>query len=182
VAIVELDSLVARCFGSEPRPVEPIGCGVAALGESTMSMRYVPAWLPSGRSFLTVVASAVVGGTLTIGVSQWLRTHDLANPAHEASDAHFSDMGRAYLPQLAAAYSRAWNQGAIALDSGQPVSSALDLVTKDWTSGRTALFDKIVAPEFAKIVPESIKDSDVTPQERTALAAAWRGFAAGLAR
>ena len=80
------------------------------------------------------------------------------------------------------AYARAWDEGAIALDSGQPVSAALDLVAKNWTSGRTALFDKLVAPEFAKIVPESIKDSDVTPQERTALAAAWRGFAVGLTR
>jgi len=147
-----------------------------------MFISRLPAWFPTGRTLATVIASALVGGSVTFGVAVWLRSHDGANAAQPAHDAHFAALGRAYLPQLAEAYSRAWDQGAIALDSGQPVSAALDLVAKNWTSGRTVLFDKHVAPEFAKIVPESIKDSDVTPQERTALAAAWRGFAVGLTR
>jgi hypothetical protein len=108
--------------------------------------------------------------------------HEGPNPAQPSRDAHLAAVGRAYLPQLGRAYAEAWNQGAVALDSGQPVSAALDLVAKNWTAGRTAVFDKLVAPEFAKIVPESIKDSDVTPKERAALAAAWRGFAVGLTK
>ncbi len=147
-----------------------------------MFISRLPSWFPTGRTLVTVVVSALVGGSATFGIAAWLRSHDGANAAQPHHDVHFAALGRAYLPQLALAYSRAWDQGAVALDSGQPVSAALDLVAKNWTSGRTALFDKLVAPEFAKIVPESIKDSDVTPQERTALAAAWRGFAAGLTR
>jgi hypothetical protein len=147
-----------------------------------MLLRRLPAWFPTGRTLVTAIASALIGGSITFGVSALLRIHDGANAAHTPHDAHFAALGRAYLPQLAEAYARAWDQGAIALDSGQPVSAALDRVAKNWTSGRTALFDKLVAPEFAKVVPESIKDSDVTPQKRTALAAAWRGFAVGLTR
>jgi len=129
-----------------------------------------------------VIASAFVGGIVTIGGTVWLRSHNGAAPVQPPRDAQFTTLGRAYLPQLAEVYASAWNEGAKGLDSGQPISAALDLVGKNWTSGRTALFDKLVAPEFAKIVPESIKDSDITPKERTALAAAWRGFAAGLVR
>jgi hypothetical protein len=140
------------------------------------------AWFPTGRTLVTVIASALVGGTVVFGISSWLRTHDGGNAAQPPHDARFVTLGRTYLRQLGAVYAGAWNQGAIALDSGQPVSTALDLVAKDWTSGRTALFDKLVAPEFAKIVPESVKDSDITPQERTGLAAAWRGFVVGLTR
>ena len=132
------------------------------------------AWFPTGRTLVTVIASALVGGSATFGIAAWLRSHEGANAAQPGHDAHFAALGRAYLPQLALAYSRAWDQGAAALDSGQPVSAAIDLVAKNWMSGRTALFDKLVAPELGKIVPESIKDSDVTQAERTALAAAWR--------
>jgi hypothetical protein len=140
------------------------------------------AWLPTRRALVTVIASALVGGAMTVGALGWFRAHDSANLAPPSRDAQFAALGRAYLPQLADAYAQAWNQGAIALDSGQPLSAALDLVAKNWTSGRTALYDKLVAPEFAKIVAESIKDSDVTPQERTAMASAWRGFASGLTK
>ncbi|MGO9471070.1 MAG: hypothetical protein ACLQIB_41575 [Isosphaeraceae bacterium] len=147
-----------------------------------MFINRFPAWFPAGRTLLTVVASALVGGSATLGIALWLRSHEGANLAQPGHDARFLALGRAYLPQLGAAYSRAWDQGATALDSGQTVSAALDLVAKNWTSNRTTLFDKLVAPELAKIVPESIKDSDVTHEERAALAAAWRGFAAGLGR
>jgi len=147
-----------------------------------MLIRRLLALFPTGRTLVTVIASALVGGSVAFGVSEWLRTHDRSSPPQPPHDAHFAALGRAYSPQLAEAYARAWDQGAIAVDSGQPISAALDLVAKSWASGRTALFDKLVAPEFGKIVPESVKDSDVTAQERTALAAAWRGFAVGLTR
>ena len=42
------------------------------------------------------------------------------------------------------------------------------------------LFDQVITPQFAKIVSESVKDSEVTQAERAALAAAWRGLASGL--
>ncbi len=159
-----------------------MGCGSAASGTSLMFISRMPAWSKAGRTLAIVIASALVGGIVTIGGFEWLRSHNSARPSQPPRDAQFAALGRAYLPQLAEAYASAWNDGASALDSGQPISAALDLVGKNWTSGRTALFDKVVAPEFAKIVPESVSDSDVTQQERTAMVAAWRGFAAGLAR
>jgi len=145
-----------------------------------MLISRTPAWFPTGRTLVTVIASALIGAAATFGVSEWLRTVDRSDPSQPSRDPHLAAIGRAYLTQLAEAYAQAWDQGATALDSGQPVSTALDLVAKNWAAGRTAVFDKVVAPEFAKIVPESIKDTDVTPQERAALAAAWRGFAVGL--
>jgi hypothetical protein len=147
-----------------------------------MFIRPIPAWFPTGRILVTVIASALVGGIATFGGSQWLERHGGAKPVEPSRDPQFVALGRAYLPQLGQAWARAWNEGASAVDSGQPISAALDLVGKNWTASRTSLFDKLVAPEFAKIVPESIKDSDITSSERAALAAAWRGFAAGLAK
>jgi hypothetical protein len=40
----------------------------------------------------------------------------------------------------------------------------------------------VFTPEFSRIVAESTKDSDVTPAERAALAAAWRGLSLGLGK
>jgi hypothetical protein len=146
-----------------------------------MSISRISAHIPNRRTLAIVVASAVCGGIVTISGFACVKSHDAPKPVQPSSDAHFAALARIYRPQLAQAYARAWTEGAAALDSGQPISAALDLVGKSWTSSRTALFDKLVAPEFAKIVPESISDADVTAAERTALAAAWRGFAAGLA-
>jgi hypothetical protein len=102
-------------------------------------------------------------------------------PLVPAADAHFVDVGKAYEPQLAKTYAAAWNAGADKLDAGFGPAEALDVVAKTWASGRTAIFDANITPELAKIVPESIDDADVTPAERTALAAAFRGLAKGLA-
>jgi hypothetical protein len=152
----------------------------------SMFNRRFLACFPCGWAFLTVVASAVAGGFLAVAGAEWLARPHVARMAQAQPqppcDARFTPLGQSYLPELAQAYAGAWNEGASALESGQPISAALDLVGKTWTSNRTALFDKLIAPAFAKVVPESIRDSDVTPQERAALAAAWRGFAAGLLR
>jgi len=88
--------------------------------------------------------------------------------------------GPAYLPQLGKAYAAAWDQGAKGLDSGPGISAALDTVAQTWTVNRTEIYDKLLTPELAKIVPESVKDSEVTSAERAAMAAPWRGFALGL--
>lgn len=146
-----------------------------------MSISRICTWFPTSRTLATVIVSAFVGGIATIGGFESFRSRSGTRQAQPPVDGRFVTLGRAYLPQLAQAYARAWNGGANALDSGQPISAALDSVGKNWTSSRTALFDKVVAPELSKIVPESVSDSDITPQERAALAAAWRGFAVGLA-
>ena len=89
---------------------------------------------------------------------------------------------RAYLPQLGQAYAAAWEEGAKQLEAGRDISAAIDAVAKSWSANRTQLYDHVLTPEFSKIVVESVKDSDVTPAERSAMVAAWRGLAVGLAK
>ena len=90
--------------------------------------------------------------------------------------------GKAYLPQLGKAYAAAWEEGAKQLEAGQSITAALEAVSKTWSANRTQLYDHVFTPEFSRIVAESVKDADVTPAERAALAAAWRGLSLGLAK
>lgn len=136
--------------------------------------------IPSGRTLLTVAFSSLVSGAVAIGVS--VRLGGPTGPPPPPHDPHFVPLGRAYLPGLGKAYSAAWEEGAKGLEAGQPLSTALAAVGKAWDASRTQLFDRMATPEFAKIIPESRKDADITPQQRAAMAAAWRGFALGLGK
>lgn len=136
--------------------------------------------IPSTRTLLTVALSSLLGGTVAIGLSA--RFGEPAGPPAPPSDPHFVKVGRAYLPGLGKAYAAAWEEGAKMLDVGQPLSAAIAAVGKAWDANRTQIFDQMATPEFAKIIPESQKDADLTPQQRAAMAAAWRGFASGLGR
>jgi hypothetical protein len=60
------------------------------------------------------------------------------------------------------------------------MGQSLSAVAKAWGTNRTQLFDQMATPEFRRLIAESKKDAEVTPQERAAMAAAWRGFAIGL--
>src|SRR5260370_401306 len=118
--------------------------------------------LPSRRTFLTVSLSSMVGAALTIGGLTWLR--DPSGPASTPQPAHdprFVTLGKAYLPQLGKAYAAAWEEGAKQLDAGQGVAAALDAVSKTWLSNRSQLYDRVVTPEFSKIIAEHVKDTDV---------------------
>jgi hypothetical protein len=50
-------------------------------------------------------------------------------------DVRFIPLGMTYLPELSRVYAAAWNQGAKALESGQPVTAALKSVGQSWDSG-----------------------------------------------
>jgi hypothetical protein len=147
---------------------------------STMTITGLGDILPSPRTLLTVGLSALLGGALAFGIGAYLR--EPAGPPAPPQDPQFVRVGRAYLPGLGKAYAAAWEEGAKGLDAGQPLSAALAAVGKAWDTNRAQLFDQMATPAFAKIVPESQKDADVTPQQRAAMSAAWRGFAAGLSR
>jgi hypothetical protein len=129
---------------------------------------------------LTVAFSSLVGGAVAIGVSA--RLGGPSGPPAPPHDPQFVPLGRAYLPGLGKAYAAAWEEGAKGLEAGQPLSAALAAVGKAWDASRTQLFDRMATPEFAKIIPESRKDADITLQQRAAMAAAWRGFALGLGK
>jgi hypothetical protein len=140
----------------------------------------VPIW----PELLLVAFSALMGASVAIGVSTYLHpSHPAAPIAAEAPPAvnqRFTDLGQLYLPQLGTAYASAWEDGAKDLDAGKEIPAALDTVAHAWTAARTELYGRVVTPELAKVVPEGVKDSDVTPAERAAMAAAWRGLARGL--
>jgi hypothetical protein len=141
------------------------------------------AFFPTRRTVAAIAISAALGAVLAIFVSSRIVSpgHSVAKPVNP-SNARFTAIGHAYLPALGKAYAAAWEEGAKKLEAGASVAESLDVVSKTWSSNRTQLYDQLITPEFAKIVAESVKDADVTPQERAALAAAWRGFSLGLAK
>jgi hypothetical protein len=145
-----------------------------------MAINGIWAMIPSGRTLLTVALSSLLGGATAIGVFAWLERPD--GPPPPPHDPHFVQVGRAYLPGLGKAYAAAWEEGVKSLEAGQPLSAAIAAVGKAWDANRTQLFDRLATPEFAKIVPESQTDANVTPAQRAAMAAAWRGLALGLGK
>jgi hypothetical protein len=146
-----------------------------------VSLNRVYSFIPSRRALLTILVSSVAGAALAVAGSGWVELPK--TPATDPGPPHdprFVMLGKAYVPQLGNAYAEAWAEGAKALDAGKSISVALEAVSKAWTSNRTVLFDQVLTPQLAKIVSESVRDSDVTQAERAALAAAWRGLASGL--
>ena len=95
-------------------------------------------------------------------------------------DAAFESVGQQYAASLPEACGAAWVAGARDLDRGSTVSASLLHVAKLWDEARKASFNELVAPKLAEIVPEASTEKEVSPAQRRALAAAWRGFAAGL--
>lgn len=139
-------------------------------------------YLPSAKTALAMALAAILGAGATLGglyVAYYIKTRELA-PTPPPYDARFAAMGKTYAPEMAASYAAAWDQGVIALESGKSISDAIEIVAKAWTANRTALYDKTLTPAFSKIVPQSVKESDVTSAERAALIQAWRGLSIGL--
>jgi hypothetical protein len=147
-----------------------------------MSLQRLSAFLPSPRTLFTVVFSSILGGAVSLAVFAWIIPHGSSPKPVPPHDPRFVTLGRGYLSGLGIAYAGAWEDGATLLDSGQGLSTALDTIKKSWAANRAQLFDHVVTPEFAKLIPEATKDADVPPQTRAALSAAWRGFAMGLRR
>jgi hypothetical protein len=130
------------------------------------------------RTLLLVVVSGVVGAGARGRLPGNRGPIDpLAPPP---ADARFIPLGKRYVPELGQAYAEAWNEGAKALDAGRPVAEALQTVSKVWDAGRVRLFNRLVTPEFSKVVAESKSAPEMSDADRAALARAWRGFAAGL--
>ncbi len=129
-----------------------------------------------------LVFAAVLGVGLLCGLCGTLVGYLLIHHGGEepAAGARFVPIGRAYRAELARVYARSWEDGAKLLDAGQAPEAALDTVAKAWDAGRVKLFERLVTPELARVVPEGKSAKDVTTEDRAALAAAWRGFAKGL--
>ena len=89
------------------------------------------------------------------------------NPAY-SHDKRFVIIGHDYLPQLGKAYAAAWEQGAKNSKPAEASRFHWTRCRKAWKSNRVQLYDRMLTPEFAKIVAENIKDEDLTTAERTA--------------
>jgi hypothetical protein len=87
-------------------------------------------------------------------------------------DVRFIPLRKTYLPELSRVYAAAWNEGAKALESGQPVTAALKSVGQSWDSGQVQLFDRLVTPEFSKFVAENQPEAEAKPTDLAALALA----------
>jgi len=136
----------------------------------TPALKFGKAWGPT----LLIVVVSVSAGALLSG----RRASAPVSPSAE----RLSAIGRTYPRELGAAYAGAWLKGAESLDAGRAVPESLDVVAREWTAGRTALFDREVAAEFSKIVPEGKPEGEISAADKAALAALWRAFAAGLAK
>lgn len=104
-----------------------------------------------------------------------------SNPKPDSDyDTAFESVGQEYAASLPEACGSAWVAGARDLDRGSTVSASLLHVAKLWDEARKASFNELVAPKLAEIVPEASAEKEISQGQRRALAAAWRGFAAGL--
>ncbi|MGC8643448.1 MAG: hypothetical protein ACP5XB_26625 [Isosphaeraceae bacterium] len=137
----------------------------------------------TGKTLLLVLASAAVGAGLSAGIpplAKWLEASKPTPAPAPLVDKTLIPLGRNYLAALGQEYAAAWIAGAKALESGQSVSSALKSVAQSWDQGRSQLFDRLLSPEFTKIIPDGQPDASTKPADRQAMAQAWRGLAAGL--
>jgi hypothetical protein len=129
------------------------------------------------------VAAALLGASVAMQDPSCRRRPEDGPARTSASRAdRFTRLGRAYLPELGRVYAAAWYEGARGLEEGRTIDVAITAVAKSWEAGRVKLFDRLVTPEFAAIVPQ---DASRPPRlegdtDRQALARAWRAFAAGL--
>jgi hypothetical protein len=108
------------------------------------------------------------------------RVFEPAAPARRPPEGRCVALGREYMAELRNTYALAWYAGALDLEHSVPMGKVLERVAAVWAQRRVELFDRLVTPEFARIVPEEKKDEDVTATERWAMARAWHDFADGL--
>jgi hypothetical protein len=132
---------------------------------------------PRKRASFTIALASLAGMVLCLTLSACLGP--LCATTGPPS-AEFVAVGQAYLPQLGKAYATAWEKGALSLESGHDIGTALDAVAVEWMSARGTLFESILAPRFAAIITEGTAAGDVTAVQRAAMAAAFRGVAKGL--
>jgi len=134
----------------------------------------------SRKDFL-LLALLQVGSVACLGVGLWLGGFvggrpDLSPPV----DASFVPIARAYSEVVLDSYASAWAAAADEVAAGQPVAEALLRIRPNWDAARTPEYKAKVSPAFNAIVPEGTPDAEITPIQRAALAAAFRGFAKGV--
>ncbi len=136
--------------------------------------------LPGRSAVVSILSSFALGVLLSTGGVSCRSVPDRPAPLAPLSSAGLIRLGKTYTVNLGKVYASAWEAGAKALDSGKPVSSALDTIRESWDRDRTQLFNRFVAIEFDKIVPQGKPEAELTAEDRANLSKAWRSFASGL--
>lgn len=165
--------------GLTPDPPRPIAAApaVAPVPVAVVAAPTQPWGTARFVVLLVVVGACSLGSGLLFA---WLFTRRDDTPSPGDYDRRFVAVGKAYLSDLGPAYATAWEDGAKVLDAGQSIGMALDTVAKSWEANRKVAGNKRLTPELNKVVAESKPDSEVTSEDRAALAKAYRGLAKGL--
>lgn len=124
----------------------------------------------------SAVAVAIALAAFAAGRNLARPAPDRAPPAVAAAEA----AGRSYAPAVLASYASAWSGAADRLAAGATVPDALASVRPAWEAARVPIFERDVGPVFAAIVPPATPETAIKPEDRKALAEAFRAFARGL--
>lgn len=133
------------------------------------------------KDLLLTVALSQLGSVACLVAMFWLSGFGRDRPDFQPPvDTSFVPIARAYSGVILDSYASAWSTAAEEVAAGQPVAEVLARIRPNWETARTPDYKAKVSPAFAAIVPEGTPHEQVTPAQRAALAAAFRGFAKGL--
>lgn len=118
--------------------------------------------------------------TAVLGAGFWAGRREPTGPV-APYDRALVPIGRAYAGIVLSTYATAWNQAADGIATGKPVADSLAALKTAWEAERAKQYQATVSPSFWAIVPENAAEASITPAQRAALAAAFRGFAKGVA-
>jgi hypothetical protein len=100
----------------------------------------------------------------------------LPNPAVQTVNG--ITLGKKYSTVVLTDLSDAWTGAAQSVSDGKSMAEAQKTFQDQWQAARTKSFSAIVAPEFAKVLPEGAEPK--SPEDRAAVVQLWRDFAKGL--
>lgn len=162
--------------GPAPQPVTPTP---APQPVPTPLPHPVPAttWTQRLQTYGPWVAIAVLAGALA-----WQMWRGKApSPTPGPSPTPTIDavtLGKNFAPKLAASLADGFETAATMIAAGTSVTDADNSLKTKFMSSRNDAFESVVAPEFAKVLPEGQEPKDAATRE--AFAKIHRDFASGL--
>jgi hypothetical protein len=99
-------------------------------------------------------------------------------PVPPQPETPFQAVIRSYITGSRLAYADAWEAAASALEGGQTVSQAMDVLGKTLSTKRTASFESTIKPQLVSLLPEGTEPTDAA--KRAQVVAFWRSIAAAI--
>jgi hypothetical protein len=99
-------------------------------------------------------------------------------PVPPQPETPFQAVIRSYVTGSRLAYADAWDAAAGALESGQTVSQAMDVLGKTLGTKRSASFESTIKPQLVSLLPEGAEPTDAA--KRAQVVAFWRSIAAAI--